>query len=708
MPNNIERQGQDNSDGAPNSNCYYSVADGMYGDSILEPAVPDPGAAGRRCVRWASMALILGKRFGRGKQREVDYLARVDSSDEWGMLSARPGHHTVARTETVKFLIDLADKNRTYFVNTRKWETHFIFVQRYIDPRADYARFNVREYSREDRRFILGAIMHYLDGGHWTIELDGADTLIGERIAWLFDHVAERFWAASELCYRPVSIAQIARVESLNERLPMISRDAINAAIVYQPVVLGVAYGYLRLLPGPLALASLRPSDIVVTDQVPLEIPPIAALVTSELQAPLAHVAVLNRNRNTPDMALRGGIDAKQFQALEGKLVKLTVGAQDYLVESVALEEAEAAWSSIRPAIPFRPERDLQTRGLFDVEVLGPLAARYVGAKAAQLGEVGQIPGIQTPGGFAVSFAAYATHLQSAGLTNLIEAMLVEEAFRSDATYRAERLAWLRAAICSHPVDPTLLASLIREMRARSGRGPYIFRSSTNAEDMAAFNGAGLYESIIVPAACSEEQIAEALRVVWASVWLQRAFEEREWYRIDHEAVAMGVLVQPLLDEAAATGVAITGNVFNESLSGVFINVQKAGATVTGATGDEIPEQFLVTTWTGTYEPELLSRSSLTGGAAILSEAAVRQLTDQLVRIHDVMLPAHIDAANAMDVEFVLTKDGQFVIVQARPYSIVYDLDRKPPKRMIGRLAQAMYRLRRIIYRFAPRRTASL
>lgn len=616
------------------------------------------------------------------------------------MISARPGHHTAARTETVKFVIDLVEEKRTYFINTRDWETHFLFVQRYIDPRADCARFNVEGYRR---RFVMGSILHYLDGDHWTIELDASDTLPGERIVWMFEHVAERFWAAGKLHFRPVSTAQIARVESLTHRLPILSKDAINATIIYQPVVLGIGYGYLRLVRGPLDVSSVRPYDIVVTDQVPLEIPPVAALVTSELQAPLAHVAVLSRNRNTPDMALRGAIDAEEFRALEGRLVKLTVGAQDYLMECADRGEAEPVWNSIRPATPFRPEADLKTSGLFDVDGLGAQSIRYVGAKAAQQGELGRIPGISTPGGLAVPFAAYAAHLDSAGLTGTIEKMLAEEAFRNDGVYRARCLAQLRAAVASHPVDPTLLAGLIRAMRVLSPEGPYIFRSSTNAEDMAGFNGAGLYESTIVPSEPTEAEVAEALRFVWASVWLQRAHEERDWYRIDHQAVAMAVLVQPLVADAVATGVAITGNVFSKAFRGVFINCQKSGSSVTGAASNEIPEQFLVAIGDGGYEAELLSRSSLTGGTPILSDVAVGHLTEQLVRIHNAMLPAYADTANAMDVEFVLKADGQFVIVQARPYTIVYDLDRNPSDRKISGLTRMMYRVRRVMYRFTPR-----
>ncbi len=174
--------------------------------------------------------------------------------------------------------------------------------------------------------------------------------------------------------------------------------------------------------------------------------------------------------------------------------------------------------------------------------------------------------------------------------------MLADPAFNNDASLRADWLARLRAAIVAQPVAPDLLAAIGQKLRAISRSGRFIFRSSTNAEDLAGFNGAGLYESTVVPADPTADQIAEALRFVWASVWLQRAFEEREWYRIDHRTVAMAVLIQPFIDGAIATGVAITENPFKEGRRGVLINSQAVGTTVTGAIGNELPEQYLVST----------------------------------------------------------------------------------------------------------------
>jgi Pyruvate phosphate dikinase, AMP/ATP-binding domain len=636
----------------------------------------------------------------RNKRRSVDSLERIDTLEDWKLLHVRPGHHTVARTETVKFLIDLHDDDRTYFFDSKKWETHFGFVRRFIDPCVEFQRFNISEYTREDRRFVLGSLMHYLDGDHWTIELLGGDTLSAARIGWMFECISARLPFAARLKFRPLSPLQIENATRLGDRVPVLSSDALNASVSYQPVVLGVAYGHLRLVRGTLDVSGVRPYDIVVSEYVPDQIPPVAGLVTSQLQAPLAHVAVLSRNRNTPDMALRGAIDLDAFKRFEGKLVKLTVSSQDYSIELADPAQAESAWTAMRPAAAMRPECDPQVVGLFNVAELAPDAVRYVGAKAAQMGRLCHIEGIATAGGFAIPFSAYLAHLESAGLTPAIDAMLSEREFGSDAGVRALRLAEVRKAIAAHPVQADLLAALCAKLRGLATRRRFIFRSSTNAEDLDGFNGAGLYESIAVAADPTAEQVADALREVWASVWLQRAFEEREWYRIEHRAVAMGVLVQPFVEDAVATGVAITGNPFKPDLEAVFINTQLSGSTVTSAQGNELPEQYLVVTWGGLIDPELLSRSSLAGGAPIMREADITDLTTQLQRIHRTLLVPGTGTANAMDVEFALTHDRRIVMLQARPYTIVYSLDRSKgdwPK--TGWLERLMRPLRKAVHR---------
>jgi hypothetical protein len=516
----------------------------------------------------------------------------------------------------------------------------------------------------------------------------------------MFEHVAARVGCASGLKFRPVSPQQIGQAGRLGRRVPVLPSEALNASVVYQPVVLGVAYGHVRLIRGALEVSSVRPSDIVVSEWVPEQIPPVGGLVTSQLQAPLAHVAVLCRNRHTPDMALRGAVDLDMFTRLEGQLVKLSVAAQDCAVERADPAEAQAAWAARRPATAGDPPPTSRCAGCSTWPRSMRQRPRFVGVKAAQMGRLARLEGLTTPGGFAIPFSAYRDHLQASGLDAGIEAMLSDDAFVRDAGVRTMRSAAVRAAIQRHPVRGDVLTAVCERLQSWAPQRRSIFRNSTNAEDPDGFSGAGLYDSIEVSARPTAQQVADALRQVWASVWLERAFEERDWYRIDHGAVAMGVLVQPWVDSAVATGVAITGNPYKPGLDAVFINTQWSGATVTGALGHQMPEQYLAATWTGSIAPKLISGSSLAGGEPTLRDEELADLTAQLLHIHQAMLAGHSGSANAMDVEFALTRAREFVVLQARPYRIVYSLDRADRERSRTGWTQGVQdRLRRLAYR---------
>src|ERR1041384_5434571 len=67
-------------------------------------------------------------------------------------------------------------------------------------------------------------------------------------------------------------------------------------------------------------------------------------------------------------------------------------------------------------------------------------------------------------------------------------------------------------------------------------------RSSTNAEDLPNFSGAGLYST--VPNVRTDQQLMEAIKTVWASVWNYEAYEARESFGMSHFAVYPAVLIQ--------------------------------------------------------------------------------------------------------------------------------------------------------------------
>lgn len=73
-------------------------------------------------------------------------------------------------------------------------------------------------------------------------------------------------------------------------------------------------------------------------------------------------------------------------------------------------------------------------------------------------------------------------------------------------------------------------------------------RSSANCEDLEDMSGAGLYDSVANVKAQSPNEICDAVRTVWGSLWTRRAASSRSAHGVDHNAASMAVLVQEMVN----------------------------------------------------------------------------------------------------------------------------------------------------------------
>ena len=134
--------------------------------------------------------------------------------------------------------------------------------------------------------------------------------------------------------------------------------------ITYQPLTQGIAYGTLRFIPAvELERAALGPDVIVVTDDVPNDIPLVGGLITEAFQTPLAHVNVLSQNRGTPNASLKNARTdlADSFD----QLVRLEVSSAGLTVNRAEPDEAREFWNSRMPTGPLVAARlDTSLRGV--------------------------------------------------------------------------------------------------------------------------------------------------------------------------------------------------------------------------------------------------------------------------------------------------------------------------------------------------------
>jgi hypothetical protein len=260
--------------------------------------------------------------------------------------------------------------------------------------------------------------------------------------------------------------------------------------------------------------------------------------------------------------------------------------------------------------------------------------------------------------------------MKANGLYDIVHTMLADPFFATNAAYRDEYLAAVRLRIREGTPPAWMLDAITTLQGSFSATTPIRCRSSTNNEDLEGFSGAGLYDSFTHRP--TEGHLIETVKQVWASLWNLRAFDERDFYRVDHFAAAMGVLVHPNQDGEKANGVGVTKNIIDPSWTGYYVNAQVGENLVTNPGPNDIPEEFLIADLEGDtrYTIQYVTHSNLIPeGQTVITAAQAELLADQMSLIRSHFRPLYGGGSDfAMEIEWKITSAGKLQIKQARPW----------------------------------------
>ena len=241
---------------------------------------------------------------------------------------------------------------------------------------------------------------------------------------------------------------------------------------------------------------------------------------------------------------------------------------------------------------------------VLDHSEIGAKDANLVGAKAANYAEIynlleGKADYQIVRPGFAIPFAYYDAHIKETGIDLLIKDTIEKIRAKNDPVETEKLLAALRGKLLQSSIDPQLIADVKAKIDTHYPTESVRFRSSTNSEDLTDFSGAGLYTSTSFNPDKKSSSIEKAVRTVWASVWNRRAFDEREFYGINHETVFAAIQLNPGFPSEEGNGVAISRNITDvkspSGLStGVYFNNQKGEYSVTNPSPGVVAEEMIV------------------------------------------------------------------------------------------------------------------
>ena len=518
---------------------------------------------------------------------------RRTAADDWKNQITVPADPFLAtddgdQVRWIKFLILEQEPTRVYFQDSTKYVLHYEFAKARLPQfsRCSRADFDAVSLYLASQQAILGSVLlpprtNVLEMG---IQFAGQDAYPPEWVAKYFSKVLEAVDAppGTKAFYFPAfEQTQVARMSETVLSAQGISLGSVyrwlNGDQVYAP---GWAVGRLRFVAATdIATAHaggrLRPTDILLTDGVPAEIPFVAGILSLAAATPNSHVAVFAGANDIPFAYLADEARQQQSRQLDGREIIFRAGIRyGYSQVTVADVEgqlddtARADLLALKAPVPatITPQRPYG-QIIANTADLQPQDRQYFGGKAANYGILRRVVPEHSEPAIAFSFDLWAAFMDQAipgggTLGEIIQARLgAFTHYPPDFAALQTNLAAVRDLITDVATfTPAQQQDIIRALARFDPARKIRFRSSSNAEDSRSFVGAGLYDSYsgcllddldgdskgpcrCDPSEPKERGVFRAIQKVYASFYNDNAFLERLRHGIDESQVAMGLLV---------------------------------------------------------------------------------------------------------------------------------------------------------------------
>jgi hypothetical protein len=618
-----------------------------------------------------TLASLIGIVNVKAQSSDERYLPAIKSRAEFDSISRSYEADTPYPLPHVLFVIDRNDQNKIYYLNAKRYIFHKDFVNGNYLSLERGQQFYENNYLKPNRRFILGTLAYQTPIKRWTFEFWEGDQIPTELIKLTADVISKTFF--EPVAFKPNSVRQDELATSI-EGLPRVLQSDISKEQDYQPLNVTRGIGRIHIIQKLDDHVEIGANEILILNEVPVTLPPVAGIITTKASTPLSHINLLAKSWGVPNAYIKNAQEV--FKQFDGWWVVFETKRDTYTIkraENNVLDEYQKR--QLERLDLMKTHFDLAVTRLAGLREQRAQSVLSYGAKSANLGEMmhAKMNGIVIPDGFTIPFYYYDQFIRENKLDEMIYAMLEDQKFVHDPSYRRQRLTEMRASIQKGKMNEQLRTEILKRVHAEFPNKGLFVRSSTNSEDLPNFNGAGLYTTM--PNVKGDDEMVEAIKSVWSSIWNFEAYEARERAGIDHTKVFMAVLIQEGIN-SESSGVMITTDPYDkENKDAIYISA-KRGLGMKVVEGQKIAEQIV-------YRPranavQVLSRSAedslltfdakggikeipIIGERTVLSDDIIRRLVraaDEIKRVF---------GGRDQDIEWAYMK-GQLYIVQARPY----------------------------------------
>jgi len=598
-------------------------------------------------------------------------LPAIKSQADFDRISVVWDANTPYALPHVMIVIDRKDNNKIYYVNKKRYSFHKDFVNGTYLSLERGREFFVNNYLKENRRFILGTLSYQTPIRRWTFEFWEGDLIPADLIKLAYDVVNKTFFAP--VAFKPNSLRQDEATSSLTGIQRVLQSD-IAKEQAYQALNIAKGLGRIHIINKLDDHVEIGFNEILVLDEVPIQLPPVAGIITSQPSTPLSHINLLAKGWGIPNAYIKNAKELlKQY---DGWWVSFETLRENYTIKRAGMDQLRIYQQRQAQRLDLmKPRYSLTETRLLNLNEQRARSSIAFGGKSANLGEVmfAKLPGIVVPNGFTIPFYYYDEFIKHNQLDDVIFGLLNDQKFVHDPAYRREKLVQLRQQIETAAFDPELRDKVLVKVASEyAGKGLFV-RSSSNSEDLPNFSGAGLYTT--VPNVRGNQELIDAIRKVWASLWNFEAYEARERAGVDHSKIFMAVLLQEGIN-SESSGVMISTDPFDpENRAAIYITA-KRGLGIKVVEGQRIAEQIIfrprtnaVQVLTRSAEDSLLTFDEKGGVKEVPIEGNRVVLTDDVIRrlVRSALAIKRVFGNRDQDIEWAYMK-GQIYIVQARPF----------------------------------------
>lgn len=594
------------------------------------------------------------------------FLPKVGSRKQFDTMARTYHQNTPYALPHAMFIIDRRFKNKIYYVNSQKYRFHKDFLlANYLVARGEDVFTPI--YINQNRRFIVGTIAFQKPIEKFTFELWEGDLASDELIKLAYDTINNSFY--EPVAYKPNSIRQDEASAKLG--IKRVSADDIQKNQEYLALNTGKAVGRVHIIEKLDDTVEIGDNEILILKELPINLPQVRGIIIAKPSTPLSHINILARGWGIPNVYIK---DAdKLFKELDTYVIEFDATLTDYKYKRADLETVKEKFKDPDEAVA---PSDLKVTKLASIREMRKQDSIAYGGKSANLGEMinAKNPNIIVPDGFTVPFYWYDKFMRENGFNDKIDNLMNDLNFVHNPRIRRQKLEEFRAEIQNAKFDEGLKAEIINKWKTELGSQGVFVRSSSNAEDLPNFSGAGLYSS--VANVKTDEKIIEAVKKVWSSLWNFEAYEARVRNYVNQNEVFMSALIQVGLNMDSG-GVLITKDPFDpENKNAVYISaVWGHNDSVTA--NKFVPEQVLYNPRSNAVQVLTLSQQNSVlkfgdGGDLIetnetferrvLNDKNVRELVKTAGQIKRIF-----GNKKEQDIEWGIM-NGKVYILQSRPY----------------------------------------